>query len=69
MADKNNKNGFDSIVRKKFIYIGDVVTFIKILKSINFNIKVNKPMIRLEQFNLNCLTTNVRKNLMSLRKH
>ena len=38
MADKNNKNGFDSIVRKKFIYIGDVVTFIKILKSINFNI-------------------------------
>ncbi|MDA8855604.1 ABC transporter ATP-binding protein/permease [Alphaproteobacteria bacterium] len=38
MADKNNKNGFDSIVRKKFIYIGDVVTFIKILKSINFKI-------------------------------
>ena len=38
MADKNNKNGFDSIVRKKFIYICDVVTFIKILKSINFKI-------------------------------
>ena len=38
MADKNNKNGFDSIIRKKFIYIGDVVAFIKILKSINFKI-------------------------------
>lgn len=38
MTDKVNNNGFISPSKKKIFYIGDVVAFIKILKTINFKI-------------------------------